>query len=451
MLRVPMPVLGSLSRETRLLAATIAVSVLVLLVLGRFRFPEASDVRSDPTRTQPLARLASRAAFDDLSLSVSQLSSRVGASLIVLRVSLPPIAADAGAPAPATVFVPAIRVRDDVVLTSLPAGAQVEGAVGAPGAVSLIAADAVRGLALVRVPSQPVQVLAMREGYAPLSAPSYMAVAAASRSGTALQPLFVGRSDIQPDPRWDAPLLTLGPGVNAAPGSPVFSLDGRLAGLATTTDGEVALIPAEALMVSVERMFNGTTAPTGHLGISTQALNARIARATSATAGAVVAAVSPEGPADGRLWVGDIITAANGQPISGPEALALRAGRTPPGTTITLTVLRRATYQSVPIVVAASPATGRQADRPVARRTEVELGLTLRLVKESGAEVVRVRADGAADHAGLRAGDLVRVIGQVRSPAPAQVTQAWDALPTGGTLFLGISREGAPQVVVLEK
>ena len=57
-----------------------------------------------------------------------------------------------------------------------------------------------------------------------------------------MRPVFVGRSDSIGDPRWDTPLLTMGRGAAADIGAPVFTLDGRLAGLLTSTDGEPALV-----------------------------------------------------------------------------------------------------------------------------------------------------------------------------------------------------------------
>lgn len=445
---------GSPSRETRLLAATIAVSVLVLLVLGRFRFPTGADVGVDPVQTQPLARLASRAAFDDLSLAITQLNSRVSPSLVVLRLSTPSGENGAGVPPPVTSFVPAIRVRDDIALTRLPRTARVEGIVGAPGAVSIVGADPVRELALVRIPSQPAQVLALREGAGPLTTPGYVAMASASRAGAALQPLFVGRSDVQPDPRWDAPLLTLGPGSRADAGAPVFTLDGRLAGLAISADedGVMLLVPADQLMASVDQLLTGSTAATGDLGITTHRLDARLARITRAAAGAVVASVDTDGPGHDRLWVGDVITAVDGQPVSTPRALALRVARTAPGTSISLTVLRAGTYQTVPVVV------GTTAQSPVAASVgpgraaaEADLGLTLRAVTARGSEVVRVRPAGAAEMAGLQAGDLIIAVGRTRTPAPAQVTEAWDRLAPGGALFLAVERDGRAQALVVER
>lgn len=454
MLPVRMARAGSLSRETRLLAATIAVSVLVLLVLGRFRFPTGAEGGVDAVQTQPLARLASRAAFDDLSLAITQLNSRVAPSLVVLRLSTPSGTQGAGVPPPATSFVPAIRVRDDVALTRLPRTARVEGIVGAPGAVSIVGADPIREIALVRIPSQPAQVLAMREGTTPLASPGYVAMAAASRTGVALQPLFVGRSDVQPDPRWDTPLLTLGPGSRAEPGAPVFTLDGRLVGLATTADeeGVVLLVPADHLMAAVEQLLTGGVTATGDIGIVTQPLDARTARITKAPAGAMVAQVVADGPSHDRLWVGDVVTAVNGQPIATPQALAMRVARTARGTSISLTVLRAGTYQTVPVVVGSAPQRPSTASEgPAQSGDEAELGLTLRAVASRGAEVVRVRSEGPAAQAGLRSGDVIVSVGRTRTPAPAQVDEAWKTLAAGGSIFVGVERNGRAFALVLEK
>ena len=110
------PALAS-REETRLLAATIGVSLVVLLVLSRFRFPEASPESRDWASAQPLARLAARAAFDDLSLAVRELSSRVNASLLVVRTAAAgPANAEARERSGGTRLVPALRVRDDAAV-----------------------------------------------------------------------------------------------------------------------------------------------------------------------------------------------------------------------------------------------------------------------------------------------------------------------------------------------
>src|SRR5215208_5684830 len=68
-------------RETRLLVITIVLSLAVLLMLARFRFPAQQPLALP---VQPLQQLAARAAFDDLSASVTRAMTRVRPSLLVV-------------------------------------------------------------------------------------------------------------------------------------------------------------------------------------------------------------------------------------------------------------------------------------------------------------------------------------------------------------------------------
>ena len=443
------------SREGRLLAATIAVSLVVLLVLSRFRFPEASADLREATAAQPLARLAARAAFDDLSLAVRELSGRVTGSLVVLRTTAPRAGTTPvrpGAP-DGTRLLPALRVRDDVAAALVDDGALVEAVIGVPGAVSVIARDPVRGLTLVRVPSGPAPVLSIREGEQPLAAPGYVGVAEASPAGTSVRPVFVGRSDSVGDPRWDSPLLTVGRGAVTDIGAPLFTLDGRLAGLLTSTEGEPAVVPAEVVMASVDRLLSAGPAPIGDIGVVTQPLDLLLATATGARTGAVVAAVSADGPAAAVFAPGDVITAINGQLVRSPDALRQRVGRAAPGTTLTFTFRRDGGFVSAPVTVRARPA--ETASAPVERagvaETDRPLGLTLRAVAGRGSEAVRVQSGSIAEDAGLQAGDVVVALGRSRAPAPNAITEAFTALPKGRVMFLSVERGGQPRLVTLQR
>lgn len=444
------------SRESRLLAATIGVSLVVLLVLSRFRFPDASTDTRDGAAAQPLARLAARAAFDDLSLAVRELTSRVNGSLLAVRTSGPAGAAAALSPTSRdSRLLPALRVRDDAAVVLVPEGTVVEGVIGVPGPVTVLARDAVRGFALVRVPPQTAPMLSIREGQQPLPAPGYLAVAEATGAGTSVRPVFVGRSDGVGDPRWDTPLLTLGRGAAADIGAPVFTLDGRFAGMVTATDGEPALIPADVVLASVDQLLRGAVTTTGDIGVATQPLDQALARATGASFGAVVAAVDTESPAAQTIAPGDVITAVNGQPIRSPDALRLRVSRTAPGTSLTLTLRREGVFLSVPVTVRARPTAAttptpavRAATATTAERT---LGLTLRGVAGTGSEVLRVQAGSIAEACGLRAGDLVVGLGRARTPTPDDITAAFTKLPAGGALFLSVERNGEPQLVALQR
>src|SRR4051812_33276392 len=77
-------------RETRLLVVTIVLSVAGLVMLARFRFPTQQPLALP---VQPLQQLAARAAFDDLSASVTRATARVRASLVVVaRAPAPEVA-----------------------------------------------------------------------------------------------------------------------------------------------------------------------------------------------------------------------------------------------------------------------------------------------------------------------------------------------------------------------
>ena len=65
-------------RETRLLVVTIVLWLAVLLTLARFRFPAEQPLTLP---VQPLQQLAARAAFDDLSASVTRAATQVRPSL----------------------------------------------------------------------------------------------------------------------------------------------------------------------------------------------------------------------------------------------------------------------------------------------------------------------------------------------------------------------------------
>lgn len=443
------------SRETRLLAATIGVSLVVLLVLSRFRFPETSPDSRDGSSAQPLARLAARAAFDDLSLALRELTGRVGGSLLVVRVGHPGTGTSDGARASTEDrrLLPALRVRDDAAVVLTGEGGVVEAVVGVAGPVTVLARDAVRGLSLVRVPSVPAPVLTVREGQQPLSAPGYLAVAEASEAGTSLRPIFVGRSDGLGDPRWDGPLLTVGRGAAGDLGAPVFTLDGRLAGLVTAADGQPAVIPAAVVLATVDQLLKHGAPPAGDIGVIVQSLDPLLEAVTGVSAGAAIAAVRADGPAAASFVPGDVVTAVNGQPIRSPHGFRLRVARAAPGTTLALTVRRDGGFFTAPVTVRPRPATEVARaplphSSPQADRT---LGLTMRALPGRGSEVIRVQPGSVAEAAGLRVGDVVVSAARTRAPAPEAIASAFAALPAGGALFLSVERDAQPRLIALRR
>jgi len=234
-----------LTRETRLLLMVITISVGVLLALSRFRFPEPGTQEGRPPAAAPLQRLAARATYDELASIIAELGRQVSPYVTVLRVE------SAGQ----LRFVPAVRVRPDLLLAHVTGDSRVLGLVGSgTGAPAIAAYDAARELVLVRVPHDAAAVVRLTQAE-PISAPRYVAAVEGTRGGPTLRPVFLGRTDPLRDERYSVDLLVLGGVLQASAGSLIFGLDGAFVGLAIMEEGFVAVVPGHALEALVPRML----------------------------------------------------------------------------------------------------------------------------------------------------------------------------------------------------
>ncbi|MCA1586930.1 MAG: PDZ domain-containing protein [Acidobacteria bacterium] len=352
------------SRETRLLLLTIAVSVTVLLVLARFRFPDEAPAAP----AQPLERLAARATFDELAGIVERLDRTVAPSLVVLRrgapESLAPRALRSLLDGPASTgdavsYVPALRVRPTAVLTLLGPGQTVQGVVGDESAVPiLLARDPIRRLALVRVPAPAPDVAWQWRAMNPISVPRYVVSVEASRGGSTLRPVFFGRADRFTEPRWRVPLLVLGHTTIAAEGSFVFSLEGELVGLAVAEAGVMAVVPADALQAAADRLFEEGSPHITDFGVVLRPLSPGEGKTFGSSSGLVIASVAKGALGEGHLRAGDLLLAVDGNPAVNPESVLLRLATVAPGATVRLALRRGAAMLTVPITVPARGASG---------------------------------------------------------------------------------------------
>lgn len=225
-----------------MLLIIITLSVAVLMLLARFRFPE--ETRSERgTASAPLERLAARATYDELAGIIAELSRRIAPSVVVLRVE------DDGQQR----FVPAVRVRPDLALAHVEGDSRILAAVGQAGPVEVAAFDPVRNLVLVRVTAAD-EVVRLTRGEPLSQAPRYIAAVEGTRGGPTLRPFFLGRTDPLTDERYGE-LLVLGGVLQASPGSLLFGLDGAFVGLCIMEDGFVAGIPGRALETAVAAML----------------------------------------------------------------------------------------------------------------------------------------------------------------------------------------------------
>jgi S1-C subfamily serine protease len=510
----PSPTRGP-ARETRLLLLTLGVSVAVLFLLARFRFPERPI--SELATPQPLARLARTTTFDDLSATLADLLRRAADARITLRVS-------ADAQTGASRLAQALRVRDDLALAVLPIDAHIDAIDNQPAAGNpIVARDEVRGLVLVRVPPRATPSLPVQPQADSLDLPGFLAVIDAAPGGPSVRAEFVSNLTPHPHPAWDASIIALGGISTARPGAMVFTLDGRFVGMVLPDDDETIVAPAEALLARADRLTRGESVLAPNAGLAVQPLSPSLAKATKAPNGVVIAAI--EGavvPTSAALRIGDVIAAIDNDAIRSVTDWERLLSRRAPGTTVQLHVVRRDGAVEVPLTltwrdallapgddgtVAAAAASGAArvtaaaaAKRSghaagAAKRTESAagtLGLSLReLPNAGGLEVLRVAPASPAARAGLHVGDRLTVLPDA-SPAPtaapadiraataaraptssprstasaarasasaatsapltmARVEAAFKTLSSGDALLLGINRAGQPFVVAVEK
>jgi hypothetical protein len=425
-------------REMRLLLLTVAVSAAVLLVLSRFRFPERAGRDAAPPAL-PLEQLAARATYDELAAIIAQLQKRLSPVLVALPVQRE--TGDAAAPVTSGI-IPAIRVAPDQALALLPPGARLPPLSSSDPATRPIAVDTVRGLVLAQVPAAPEAPPWGGETGDPEIGPRYVVAVEGGRAGPAFRPVFLPRADPAHDPHWGGPILALGGAVQVQPGALLFSLNGRFLGFATADHGYPAVVPATTLAAAAEQLARGMPPAAVHLGVHVQPLSGVLAKATSVPQGLLVTAVDAGGPADGRLFFGDVITAVDGERVDSEEALSSKARRGTANRPLRMDVVRNGQASSVSVV----PQVGERTRAPAS-----DAGLVLRPLPRVGSEVVRVMPGGPAARAGLRPGDVVVHVGDVAAPAPTQVARAFAAAAPAEAILFGLERGGQPLAVAVVK
>jgi hypothetical protein len=425
---LPGPTRPRVSRETRLLLATILISIAVLWALARIRFPDR------PATTNPvpplLTQLAAPPAFDDLASEVAKLESRLLPSLV-----------DVG---PSS----ALRVRDAVGAMFLPAA---EGTPPPVPEMRVLARDAASGLALVAIPGAPAPELVPWETPR-LERPRYLIATTASAQGPSLRPVFIGRLHPVASPAWPGGIWTMPVRTTVTPGEFLFTTDGALAGLVVASGESPALVPGGALLRAADELLaTKTRAGGGWLGVEVQTLphplSSAIRRQAATEAGGpaapgvMIAWVDPNGPAAEKLLAMDVIETAGGKPVRSPDEWRILLARLLPSESIVLRVRRGEETREVPLTVAARPKPG----GPVA------LGLRMRTIRGIGAEILEVADGSAAAHAGLREGDVITAIGDIHTPAASQVTEAFADAPGDRPLLAAITRGKRHVVLAIEK
>ena len=425
----PPEVSSTVSRETRLLLVTIAISVGVLLLLARFRFPGEGASQTVESAPAPLERLAARAAYDELASIMADVERRITPRVTVVRTQR---ADGSTSRAVAPRLLP-----DRAVGLIAPAGDPTTIAAG--GEYEVLNLDLSSGVFVMRVPAVDDSAVLVRQG-PPRSGPRYVVLVEATAVGPAIQPLYVGRVESFEDPHTGATLFTLaGHERDVRPGSAIFSLEGTFIGLVRDSGDPVTVVPAEHLR-EVAQAAQASGPQRGHLGLDVDELTPALERATTATHGAIVVHVRAAGPSDGALRSGDVIQSVDGTAVSSARSFReLERSRTP-GADVRITVMRARAPVELTVKAGDVSATNPGGEDP---------GVVGRNVPGVGIDVVAVREGSAAERAGLRRGDLIVALDGEKVPDTASFTRRFRG-DAPVTALLTVERAGGHRVLALE-
>lgn len=418
------------SRETRLLLVTIAISVGVLLLLARFRFPGDAATQTVESAPAPLERLAARASYDELASIMADLERRVTPRVTVARIQ------NAGSSSLA--IVP--RVLPDRAVALVRPGDHAPTITAANH--EPINLDLSSGIAVMRVPAIDDSAVAIRPGGLARSGPRYVVLVEATAVGPALRPLFVGRIDAVEDPRTGTTLLTLAGHEGQVPaGSAVFSLEASFIGLVRDSGNPATVVPAEFLRTFAREAQPSAGPLNGDLGIEVDGLTPALAGATGTEQGVIVVHVRAGGPSDGALRTGDVVQSVDGAAVASAVAFReLERSRTP-GADVTITAVRARSPLQVTVKAADVSAGTTEAADP---------GLVGRNVPGVGIEVVTVREGSAAHRAGLARGDLIVAVDGEQAPDTTSFARRFRG-DGAVTALVTVQRGAEHRVLVVER
>jgi len=248
-------------------------------------------------------------------------------------------------------------------------------------------------------------------------------------------------------------------------GGPLFNLNGEVIGVNSQIysrsggyQGVSFAIPIDVAMEVVDQLKAGGKVARGWLGVMIQEVTPELAQSfgLDKPRGALVGQVLADGPAQkAGIKAGDIIIAFNNQPVRTSSDLPLMVGRTRPGASPPLTVIRDGKEQTLTIQIAELPEDTKLqqaiAEPPSSNRLGLmvaELPAGKRKPGEQGVLVKDVD-EGPAASAGIRPGDIITRINNVEVADTDQFADLVKQLPVGRPIPVLIKRDNGSLFLAL--
>ncbi|MEX2208131.1 MAG: Do family serine endopeptidase [Myxococcota bacterium] len=250
-------------------------------------------------------------------------------------------------------------------------------------------------------------------------------------------------------------------------GGPLLDLSGAVVGINTAVNPQANTIgfavPINLAKDILPQLKANGSVTRGWIGVAVQAVTPELAKALSLTVtdGALVAQVTPGGPAE-RAGVarGDLIQSFDGKSVRKLSDLSRAVASTEVGKAVPVVLLREGESKTVEITVeeldagpetraGRAPGGGAGALGMRVQDLDAELREQLELGELSGVAVVELDPEGAAARAGIEPGDVIleadrKPVASVRA-LESRIAEAGEGVlflvrRGGATLFIAVSR-----------
>ena len=254
-------------------------------------------------------------------------------------------------------------------------------------------------------------------------------------------------------------------------GGPLFNLDGEVVGINsqiyTRSGGFMGVsfaIPIDVALSVADQLKASGKVSRGWLGVVIQEVNKDLAESfgLDKPAGALVAQVLDKGPAQqGGLLVGDVILAANGQPIVVSGDLPHLVGALKQGSKVVLDLMRDGERKTVSLEVGSLPDEGNQllADEASGvERNSNRLGVSVvDLTAEQkqaadlvGGVLIKDVQQGPGALIGLRPGDVITHLNNQPVLSAKQFAEVAKALPAKRSVSMRVLRQGRASFITFK-
>jgi len=247
-------------------------------------------------------------------------------------------------------------------------------------------------------------------------------------------------------------------------GGALADLDGNVIGINTAiyspSGGNVGIgfaIPINMAKTVMEELISKGKVTRGYLGLIPQDIDQSLAKALNlkTTEGSIVGDVTAGGPA-ARAGIkhGDVILEFNGKKIENSTELRNIVAATPPGSSVTVKVLRDGKEKDLTVTLAERPsdeelAKGSKAEPE--QETQKKLGLSIQTLtpdiagqlnykNDHGVVVTEVTPGSPADDAGLQRGDLIKEVDQAIVRSVTDFQKAVGTLHSGDSIAFLVRR-----------